>query len=122
MRIHLRFRVSLVFLLFCLIIGLDLTAAQDIRTLISVDASNKNMDQILQEIEKKTNLKIVSDTQVASSSKFHDETFENEAVVSILTRLGCTAEEKGANLIVSRKKTNYVSIQPNLTITGTVTD
>jgi len=122
MRIHLRFRVFLVFLLFSLIIGLDLTAAQDIRTLISVDASNKNMDQILQEIEKKTNLKFVYDPQVASSSKFHDERFENEAVVSILSQLGFTAEEKGANVIVSRKKTKNVSIQQNLTITGTVTD
>src|SRR5690606_2475663 len=91
-------------------------------TIITMEVSNKNIIDVVQEIQQKTNLKFVYNPDLLGKEKFSKRTFVNEKVENVFHTLGYSAVEEGSRIIVKRRASNVSSSQQTITVTGTIKD
>lgn len=108
---------------FCGTLYASATMAQKLdQVTVSVTvSSNKSQQALLKEIEAKTGLRFVYDQDLLAANKHAlNQTFSNEKVTRVLSKLGFTYMEKGDYVIV--RKVPEAPKKADLLISGTVKD
>jgi|GEM_PF-5005198 len=121
MKENLSIRWSFAILILNLFIGFEFASAQDLFTRVTVNTSDKNMNQLLSEIQRKTDLKFVYNPEEVSTVKTSNRSFKNQPLNSVISELGYSAEKSGDNIIISKPEITKLK-QGEIKIVGTVTD
>src|SRR5690606_41397064 len=102
MKKHVSIRWPFALCLLNILLGIQLTYAQDLLTRVTVNTSGKDMVELLSEIQKKTDLKFVYNPEEVSIVKASNKVFNAQPYKSLLAQLGYTAWENGSNVVVSK--------------------
>src|SRR5690606_1380793 len=121
MKKHVSIRWPFALCLLNILLGIQLTFAQDLLTRVTVNTSGKDMVELLSEIQKKTDLKFVYNPEEVSIVKASNKVFKDQSVKSVIEQLGYTASENGSNVVVSKAQRGKTA-QDELRIVGTVID
>ena len=121
MKKHVSIRWPFALCLLNILLGIQLTFAQDLLTRVTVNTSGKDMVELLSEIQKKTDLKFVYNPEEVSIVKASNKVFKDQSVKSVIEELGYTASENGSNVVVSKAQRGKTP-QEELKIVGTVID
>lgn len=123
MKENLPIKWSSVILFLYLSLCFEIASAQDLSARVTVNTANKNMGQVLSDVQKQTKIKFVYNPEEISKAKVISRNYQNVSLLTILAELGYSAQKSGGNVIISKVESEPLSKTVNeITVKGTVRD